>query len=178
MNFKSSNSLINKNNIKTLKKSSSLIFDLKQGKFPDNIDSKLLKNPLYQSIQSMYCNKLIDKYYGFADDKKENNAHNKTFKEPSIVTYINEFKQLINHTNRLFLYQARMSPKLYNTKNKNFNLNKQKFNKLFRRKNLNKSTGDLLQNYVGSKIISKINGIINNLQYRDNEENQNHLDFN
>ena len=71
-----------------------------------------------------------------------------------------------------------MSPKLYNTKNKNFNLNKQKFNKLFRRKNLNKSTGDLLQNYVGSKIISKINGIINNLQYRDNEENQNHLDFN
>ena len=179
MNFKSSNSLINNNNIKTLKKSSSLIFDLKQGKFPDNIDSKLLKNPLYQSIQSMYCNKLIDKYYGFADDKKENNnAHNKTFKEPSIVTYINEFKQLINHTNRLFLYQARMSPKLYNTKNKNFNLNKQKFNKLFRRKNLNKSTGDLLQNYVGSKIISKINGIINNLQYRDNEENQNHLDFN
>ena len=184
INLKSSESI--NNNIKTLKKSSSSIFDFKEKQIPENIDAKLLKNPLYQSIQSMICNKLIDKYYGIEDEKKENKKNNnmsiqnnnKTINDQNIVTYINEFKQLINHTNRLFLYQARMSPKLYNVKNKNFSQIKPKFNKLFRKKNLNKSTGDLLQNYVGSKIISKINGIINNLQYKDKDDDNNNIDFN
>ena len=164
-----------------MKKSTSLIDHKNNNKLIlDNIDSKLLKNPLYQSIQSMNCNKLINKYYGIVEkNKKENrkdNYHSKA-NEQNIVTYLNEFKQLINHTNRLFLYKAKMSPNLYLAKNRNLSSNKLKFNRLIKMKKMNNSTGNLLQDFVSSKIISKINGIINNLQYKDDDNDKNNLDL-
>lgn len=164
-----------------MKKSSSLIDHKNNNKLIlDNIDSKLLKNPLYQSIQSMICNKLINKYYGIVEkNKKENRKDNYYSKanEQNIVTYLNEFKQLINHTNRLFLYKAKMSPNLYLAKNRNLSSNKLKFNRLIKMKKMNNSTGNLLQDFVSSKIISKINGIINNLQYKDDDNDKNNLDL-
>ena len=178
MNLQKNPSLSSNN--KVLNKSQSL-FDINNKLLQDNIDSKLLKNPLYQSIQSMYSNKLINKFYGIVEEKKKENKkedNNKKINTQNIVTYLNEFKQLINHTNRLFLYQAKISPKLYLEKNKNLSLNKSKFNKLFKKKKMNQSTGNLLQDFVSSKIISKINGIINNLQYQDKDDDKNNMDIN
>ena len=178
VNIKTKNTI--SKNINTKKKTFSS-FDINNKAFQENIDSKLLRNPLYQSIQSMNCNKFINKYYGIVDERhKENEKANNysRINEQNIVTYLNEFKQLINHTNRLFLYQAKISPKLYLERNRNISLNKPKFNKLFKKRNMNKSTGNLLQDFVSSRIISKINGIINNLQYKDNDDNKSNLDIN
>ena len=127
----------------------------------------------------MHCNKLINKYYGIGDEKKkENKNNNYKNSNQNIVTYLNEFTQLINHTNRLFLYQAKIYPKLHLEKKRNISMNKPKFNKLLRNKKMNKSTGNLLQDFVSAKIISKINGIINNLQYKDKDDSKNNMDIN
>ena len=168
------------NNIKEIKKSNS-IYDLNNKKIQENIDFKLLRNPLYQSIQSMN-NKVLNKYYQI-DNKinKENRKvkdNYKKAKDQNIFTYLNEFQQLINHTNRLFLYQAKISPKFYLERNRNLSLNKPKFNKIFKKKRMNKSSDDLLQDFVSSKIISKINGIIKNLQYKDEDNNKNNMEIN
>ena len=171
------------NNIKEIKeiKKSNSIYDLNNKKIQENIDFKLLRNPLYQSIQSMN-NKVINKYSQI-DNKinKENKKvkdNYKKAKDKNIFTYLNEFQQLINHTNRLFLYQAKISPKFYLERNRNLSLNKPKFNKIFKKKRMNKSSDDLLQDFVSSKIISKINGIIKNLQYKDEDNNKNNMEIN
>ena len=171
------------NNIKEIKeiKKSNSIYDLNNKKIQENIDFKLLRNPLYQSIQSMN-NKVINKYSQI-DNKinKENKKvkdNYKKAKDQIIFTYLNEFQQLINHTNRLFLYQAKISPKFYLERNRNLSLNKPKFNKIFKKKRMNKSSDDLLQDFVSSKIISKINGIIKNLQYKDEDNNKNNMEIN
>jgi len=180
VNLKSKNSISPASNINERKKSSSFIV-INNKQFPENIDSKLLKNPLYQSIQSMNCNKLINKYYGIVDDKKKEYSKDNNYRrinKQNIVTYLNEFKQLINHTNRLFLYQAKISPKIYLERNRNISLNRPKINKLLKMKRLNKSAGNSLQDFVNSKIISKINGIINNLQYKDKDGNKNAMNIN
>ena len=169
----------NKSAINKMKKSYSSFHFINQ----DNIDFKYLRNPLYQSIQSMKCNKVINKNESKIIDKKKENKKEekiKTINEQNIVTYLNEFKQLINHTNRLFLYQAKMSPKYYLEKNKNLTQNKPKFNKLpiMKKKKLNQSSGDLLQDFVKTKIISKINGMINNLKFKDDMKNDKEMEVN
>ena len=169
----------NKSAINKMKKSYSSFHFINQ----DNIDFKYLRNPLYQSIQSMKCNKVINKNESKIIDKKKENKKEekiKTINEQNIVTYLNEFKQLINHTNRLFLYQAKMSPKYYLEKNKNLNQNKSKFNKLpiMKKKKLNQSSGNLLQDFVKTKIISKINGMINNLKFKDDMKNDKEMEVN
>ena len=169
----------NKSAINKMKKSYSLFHFINQ----DNIDFKYLRNPLYQSIQSMKCNKVINKNESKIIDKKKENKKEekiKTINEQNIVTYLNEFKQLINHTNRLFLYQAKMSPKYYLEKNKNLTQNKPKFNRLpiMKKKKLNQSSGDLLQDFVKTKIISKINGMINNLKFKDDMKNDKEMEVN
>ena len=169
----------NKSAINKMKKSYSSFHFINQ----DNIDFKYLKNPLYQSIQSMKCNKVINKNESKIIDKKKENKKEekiKTINEQNIVTYLNEFKQLINHTNRLFLYQAKMSPKYYLEKNKNLTQNKPKFNRLpiMKKKKLNQSSGDLLQDFVKTKIISKINGMINNLKFKDDMKNDKEMEVN
>ena len=168
----------NKSAINKMKKSNSAMFINE-----DNIDFKYLRNPLYQSIQSMKCNKVINKNESKIIDKKKENKKEekiKTINEQNIVTYLNEFKQLINHTNRLFLYQAKMSPKYYLEKNKNLTQNKPKFNRLpiMKKKKLNQSSGDLLQDFVKTKIISKINGMINNLKFKDDMKNDKEMEVN
>jgi len=175
----------NKSTINKMKKSNSAMFINE-----DNIDFKYLRNPLYQSIQSMKCNKVQNKNESkIIDKKKENNKENekvfsyKKINEQNIVTYFNEFKQLIEHTNRLFLYQAKMSPKYYLEKNKNLSQNRTKFNYIYKlpkmkRKTLNQSTGNLLQNFVKGKIVSKINGIINNLRFKDDKKTEKDVDIN
>ena len=169
----------NKSAINKMKKSYSSFHFINQ----DNIDFKYLRNPLYQSIQSMKCNKVINKNESKIIDKKKENKKEekiKTINEQNIVTYLNEFKQLINHTNRLFLYQAKMSPKYYLEKNKNLTQNKPKFNRLpiMKKKKLNQSSGNLLQDFVKTKIISKINGMINNLKFKDDMKNDKEMEVN
>ena len=169
----------NKSAINKMKKSYSSFHFINQ----DNIDFKYLRNPLYQSIQSMKCNKVIKKNESKIIDKKKENKKEekiKTINEQNIVTYLNEFKQLINHTNRLFLYQAKMSPKYYLEKNKNLTQNKPKFNRLpiMKKKKLNQSSGNLLQDFVKTKIISKINGMINNLKFKDDMKNDKEMEVN
>ena len=167
----------NKSAINKMKKSNSSL-----NIYEDNIDFKYLRNPLYQSIQSMKCNKVQNKNESkIIDIKKENNQENekenkyKGINEQNIVTYFNEFKQLVEHTNRLFLYQAKMSPKYYLEKNRNLSQNKTKLHYIYKlpkmkKKVLNQSTGNLLQNFVKDKIMSKINGIINNLRFKDDSK--------
>ena len=167
----------NKSAINKMKKSNSSL-----NIYEDNIDFKYLRNPLYQSIQSMKCNKVQNKNESkIIDIKKENNQENekenkyKGINEQNIVTYFNEFKQLVEHTNRLFLYQAKMSPKYYLEKNRNLSQNKTKLHYIYKlpkmkKKVFNQSTGNLLQNFVKDKIMSKINGIINNLRFKDDSK--------
>ena len=167
----------NKSAINKMKKSNSSL-----NIYEDNIDFKYLRNPLYQLIQSMKCNKVKNKNESkIIDIKKENNKENekeykhKGVNEQNIVTYFNEFKQLVEHTNRLFLYQAKMSPKYYLEKNRNLSQNKTKFHYIYKlpkmkKKVFNQSTGNLLQNFVKDKIMSKINGIINNLRFKDDNK--------
>ena len=176
----------NKSAINKMKKSNSSL-----NIYEDNIDFKYLRNPLYQSIQSMKCNKVQNKNESkIIDIKKENNKENekeykyKGVNEQNIVTYFNEFKQLVEHTNRLFLYQEKMSPKYYLEKNRNLSQHKSKFNYIYKlpkmkKKVLNQSTGNLLQNFVKDKIMSKINGIINNLRFKgDNKKIEKEAEIN
>ena len=76
-----------------------------------------------------------------------------------------------------------MSPKYYLEKNKNLSQIRTKFNYIYKlpkmkRKTLNQSTGNLLQNFVKGKIVSKINGIINNLRFKDDKKTEKDVDIN
>ena len=141
-----------------------------------SIDSKKLKNPLYQSLQSMNTSQLMSKYYKVNDGTPGNAIKMRNLKQydlQSMVTFINEFEQLINHTNRLFLYQAKMAPKFFRDKNfKNAKNNRRIYdvNSLIKSKKKSQSTGNLLQDFVKTKIIGRINGIINNLEYKEKDE--------
>ena len=141
-----------------------------------SIDSKKLKNPLYQSLQSMNTSQLMSKYYKVNDGTPGNAIKMRNLKQydlQSMVTFINEFEQLINHTNRLFLYQAKMAPKFFRDKNlKNVKNNRRIYdvNSLIKSKKKSQSTGNLLQDFVKTKIIGRINGIINNLEYKEKDE--------
>ena len=142
-----------------------------------SIDSKKLKNPLYQSLQSMNTSQLLSKYYRANSPGKINV---KQYDLQSMVTFINEFEQLINHTNRLFLYQAKIAPKFIREKNLKNLKNKRKIydvNNLIKSKKKNQSTGNLLQDFVKTKIIGRINGIINNLEYKEKDEGDNDMEI-
>ena len=141
-----------------------------------SIDSKKLKSPLYQSLQSMNTSQLMSKYYKVNDGTPGSGFKTRNLKQydlQSMVTFINEFEQLINHTNRLFLYQAKMAPKFFRDKNlKNAKNNRRIYdvNSLIKSKKKSQSTGNLLQDFVKTKIIGRINGIINNLEYKEKDE--------
>ena len=47
-----------------------------------------------------------------------------------------------------------------------------------KKKKLNQSSGDLLQDFVKTKIISKINGMINNLKFKDDMNNDKEMEVN
>lgn len=147
-----------------------------------SIDSKKLKNPLYQSLQSMNTNKLINKHYKVSEGtqaKKSTEKGTKQYGSQSMATFINEFQQLIEHTNRLFLYQAKIAPKFFrdkNLRNAQNNRKKRDINSFIKSSRKNKSTGNLLQDFVKTKIIGRINGMINNLEYNEkDQENDNEI---
>ena len=141
-----------------------------------SIDSKKLKNPLYQSLQSMSTNKLINKHYKVSEGAPERIPREKGMKQydsQTMATFINEFQQLIDHTNRLFLYQAKIAPKFFrdkNLRNAQNNRKKRDINSFIKRNKKNKSTGNLLQDFVKTKIIGRINGMINNLEYKEKDQ--------
>ena len=146
-----------------------------------SIDSKQLKNPLYQSMQSMNTNQLMTKYFKFnTPGKGLKNRKLKQYDLQSMVTFINEFEQLINHTNRLFLYQAKIAPKFIRDKNLKNLKNSRKIydvNSLIKSKKKSQSTGNLLQDFVKTKIIGRINGIINNLEYKEKDEGDDEMEI-
>ena len=134
------------------------------------------KNPLYQTLYSMNKNELINK--NLNSDNEINNKSikkykkiekNKIYKEhgnQSLITYLNEFNQFINHTNRLFLYKARISPNKHNSLS-------------FKKNNVRKSFnfGTSIEKKLNSKIIGKINNLITSLEMKSEldkkEENNN-----
>ena len=146
-----------------------------------SIDSKQLKNPLYQSMQSMNTNQLMSKYFKInTQGKGLKNRNLKQYDLQSMVTFINEFEQLINHTNRLFLYQAKIAPKFIRDKNLKNLKNSRKIydvNNLIKSKKKSQSTGNLLQDFVKTKIIGRINGIINNLEYKEKDEGDDDMEI-
>ena len=148
-----------------------------------SIDSKKLKNPLYQSLQSMNTNQLISKYFKVNDNTSGNGLKSKIIKQydlQSMVTFINEFEQLINHTNRLFLYRAKIAPKFFRDKNARNPKNNKKiheFNNLIKNKRKSQSMGNLLQDFVKTKIIGKLNGIINNLEYKEKDDGDDNMEI-
>ena len=141
-------------------------------------NSNFYKNPLYQSLYSMNKNVLIDentnsitnlntnitnnkenfKKYNKINDIKNKNKIYKRHGNQSLITYLKEFNQFINHTNRLFLYKARISPSKTNSLSFNLSNSRKKFLKL------EKSS---LENQLNSKIMGKINGLINNLEMKN-----------
>ena len=156
-----------------------LIYDEDNYYLFSSIDSKTLKNPLFQSLQSMKSNQLINRYfknYNNSSIKEGKNIRTKLYNKQPMMSYTYEFKQLLNHLNRIFLYQARMSPNLGEKKIKDFKNNGRinKFNSLIKKIKKNQSTGNLLQDIIKAKIVTKINGIINNLEYKEkNKEKDN-----
>ena len=141
-----------------------------------SIDAKELKNPIFQSLQSMNSNPLINKHNKSIDKfmDKLKKIGGKQNDPQSMATYINEFQKLISHINRLFLYKAKNSyiinrgKNLKNIKNKRNN----DFNNLINNIKKNESTGNLLQNYVKGKIVGRLNGIINNLEYKEKDNDK------
>ena len=148
-----------------------------------SIDSMKLKNPLFQSLQSMNTSQIINKYYKINDINPNQGLKGKKFKKynlQSMVTFINEFEQLINHTNRLFLYQAKIAPKFIRDKNLKNLKNTRKIydvNSLIKSRKKNQSAGNLLQDFVKTKIIGRINGIINNLEYKEKDEGDDEMEI-
>ena len=134
------------------------------------------KNPLYQTLYSMNKNELINQ--NLNSDNEINNKSikrykkvekNKIYKEhgnQSLITYLNEFNQFINHTNRLFLYKARISPNKPNSLSFKKNNTKKSFN-----------FGTSIEKKLNSKIIGKINNLITSLEMKSEiekkEENKN-----
>ena len=106
-----------------------------------NIDDKNLINKKFEKIRN-------------------NNKHrNKIMKEhgnQSLITYLNEFNQLINHTNRLILYRCKISPQ----KQQSVMSSDCKQTK----KNIYKIGKNTIEKQLKSKIIGKINGIIHDLE--------------
>ena len=136
------------------------------------IDSKLLKNPLYQSLQSMCSNQCIKK--SLTADKKISKIklkNNIKYDQQSLLTFIHEFRKLINHTNRLFMYRSKIAPNnLEILSNSKFNKHRIKINSIkntLKNNKMSQSTSDLLQGFVKNRIMDKINGLINNLQYSE-----------
>lgn len=142
-------------------------------------DLKFYKDPLYQSLYSMNKDTLIfgkstseTNLYSYKNDnikiiKKiegvKNRHKNKILKEhgnQSLITYLNEFSKLINHTNRLFLYKTRISPRNHNSFT--FNLNNKKRAFKIEKKSFDKK--------LKSKIIGKINGLITSLEMKPKAE--------
>ena len=132
-------------------------------------------------MQSMNTNQLMTKYFKFnTPGKGLKNRKLKQYDLQSMVTFINEFEQLINHTNRLFLYQAKIAPKFIRDKNLKNLKNSRKIydvNSLIKSKKKSQSTGNLLQDFVKTKIIGRINGIINNLEYKEKDEGDDDMEI-
>ena len=152
--------------------------DNKQKKNKNNMNIiqklKFYKDPLYQTLYSMNKNALI---YGtsisdtninknnkedFKNLKKIENSKNrdkilKKHGNQGLITYINEFNQLINSTNRLFLYKTRISP----IKSNSSSFNIKNIKKFFKKEKIS------VENKLKSKIIGKINGLINNLEMKN-----------
>ena len=146
----------------------------------NSIDSKRLKNPLFQSLQSMYNNQLLNKYYKFnngSSTKGLKYINLKHYNKQNIMTFINEFQQLIDHTNRLFLYQAKISPKIFGEKNNKSLSSKRKMNDINILIKKNHSTGNLLQDFVKTKIVRRINGIINNIEEKETKEGEDNMEI-
>ena len=143
-----------------------------------SIDSKDLKKPIFQSLQSMNNSPLINKHhkneiYQFLSGIKQ--LKKRKDDSQSMATYINEFQKLINHMNRLFLYKAKNSYTIDRSKKLKYSRNKKinGFNNLIKSIRKNQSTGNFLPNFVKKKIVGKLNGIINNLSYKENDDNKN-----
>ena len=175
VSFKKTNYNQSKNNVKTLYDE-----DNKFGYY--SIDSKKLKNPLFQSLQSMYNNQL-HKYYKINNDSPTEGSkyiNLKHYNKQNIMTFINEFQQLIDHTNRLFLYQAKISPKIFGEKNNKSLRNNRRINDiniLIKKNKKNHSAGNLLQDFVKTKIVRRINGIINNLEEKETKEGEDDMEI-
>ena len=145
-----------------------------------SIDSKILKNPLFQSLQSMHNNHLLNKYNKIKNGsptKGSKYINLKHYNKKNIMTFINEFQQLIDHTNRLFLYQAKISPKSFGEKNNKYLSNKRRMNDINILIKKNHSTGNLLQEFVKTKIVRRINGIINNLEEKESKEEEDNMEI-
>ena len=145
-----------------------------------SIDSKRLKNPLFQSLQSMYNNQLLNKYYKInnaSPTKSSKYINLKHYNKQNIMTFINEFQQLIDHTNRLFLYQAKISPKIFGEKNNKSLSSNRRMNDINILIKKNHSNGNLLQDFVKTKIVRRINGIINNLEEKETKEGEDNMEI-
>ena len=133
-------------------------------------ETDIYKDPLYQSLNNTnkknilkkrpLSNNNINKFKKIEEAKN----HNKILKEhgnQSLITYLNDFTQFINHTNRLILYKNRISP---NTTSHSFlNLKNKKISRL----------GKIsIEKKIKSKIIGKINNIIHSLEMKSEIENK------
>ncbi len=168
------------NNLKKLYNTSSINAsgeDIFQKYLHQSIDPKDLKNPLFQSLYSMNAKQINKKNSKVSESSpgtkimKRNTRLNKS-QSQSMATYIKQFEQLIDHTNRLFLYQAKIAPKFIKDKNFENLKNQKKKNDInsFIRNNSKNQIGNLLQEFVKTKIVTRINGMINNLENKENEE--------
>ena len=143
----------------------------------DNIESYFYKDPKYQSLYIMKKNllkleksksnsniKLKNDNFKFKKIKMKNK--DKIIKEhgnQSLITYLNEFKQFINHTNRLFFYKSRISSKSPNSLS---------FNIKDKTKVISKIDNNNLEAKLKSKIIRKINRLINNMDVKKEDESK------
>ena len=156
----------------------------------DNIESYFYKDPKYQSLYIMNKNLLKleksksnsninskkDKFNIFKKIKFENKG--KIIKEhgnQSLITYLNEFKQFVNHTNRLFFYKTRITSK--SPSSLSFNIKDKK--KVISRVNNNN-----LESKLKTRIIGKINSLINIMETKkavgsnDKDEDENIININ
>ena len=142
----------------------------------DNIESYFYKDPKYQSLYIMNKNLLKleksksnsninskkDKFNIFKKIKFENKG--KIIKEhgnQSLITYLNEFKQFVNHTNRLFFYKSRITSK--SPSSLSFNIKNKK-------KVISRVDNNNLESKLKTRIIGKINSLINIMETKKADE--------
>lgn len=99
-------------------------------------------------------------------DLKESKNRDKLIKShgyQNLVSNLNGFRELVEHTNRLFLYKAKMTAKHKN------HLKVDKFQPVTKKyRPLSSSKSAVFQNRLKDDIVNKLNGLINAIEKSDN----------
>ena len=142
--------------------------DIKKINFNNSINISTSREE--NSLTKMYMNRLYQSFYSMKRRKPTTLKRNRNINDntnKSVINDINRFNLLINHTNRLLFYRAKLG-KTKNNKNSLILFNEfPKTSKKFKDDN---DIGAQSSNQIEKKICGKINGLINDLSIKNSNK--------